>query len=104
MFYQQGDVLIKKETKIPSNFKKVKKENKITLAEGEVTGHSHSFYAVCDVDLFLNENGGKYIDVKKDSVLSHEEHNTISITAGIYKIGIVQEYDHFAEEARNVAD
>jgi hypothetical protein len=48
--------------------------------------------------------GGKYIDVKKDSVLSHEEHNTISITAGIYKIGIVQEYDHFAEEARNVAD
>lgn len=104
MFYQQGDVLIHKSISIPSNFKKIEKSNKITLADGEVTGHSHSFYDVENVDLFVNENNEKYIEVKKESVLSHEEHNAICIGVGIYKIGIVQEYDHFAEEARNVVD
>ena len=45
------------------------------------------------------------MSVKSDeAVVTHEEHNAITIKKGDYEIGIVQEYDHFAEEARNVAD
>lgn len=98
MLIQQGDVLIVKVDKVLG-----KKLKHLTLAEGEVTGHSHKITkgeaTLCE------ENGVLYLHVESEkAVLTHEEHKTVEIPKGDYKIGIVQEYDHFAEEARNVAD
>ena len=97
-YFQQGDVLIKSCDEIKGDI-----QNHLVLQEGEMTGHAHR---VSDglAELFLN-GSTKYLRVKSDTAtISHEEHNAITIPKGLYKIGIVREYDHFAEEARNVKD
>ena|SRR3990167_724834 len=97
MFIQQGDVLIK-DGKV-----KGKKLNHLTLAKGESTGHHH---AITDGDAELYEHEGTlFLKVNSESAtLTHQEHAPVEIPQGEYEIGIVREYDHFAEEARNVAD
>jgi hypothetical protein len=104
MFIQQGDVLIKEVTKKVdfSKAKKVeRKQRGWVLAEGETTGHAH----VIDDDIMLMEiEGTMYMKNDHDVTIVHEEHNAHTIPAGTWEIGIVQEYDHFAEEARKVRD
>lgn len=103
MFYQQGDVLIKKSSK--SNFKSMKKVLRGTrgfvLAEGEVTGHIH--VVEDNIELF-EEDETLFINSKDEFIVTHEEHKPVTVKKGTYKIGIVQEFDHFAEEAKNVVD
>ena len=103
MLYQQGDVLIKKIEKLPSNAIEVERKNgKLILAEGEATGHAHSIAALGA--MLLKDNGAMFLRANEVVALQHQEHNTISIEPGVYKIDIVREYDHFAEEARKVRD
>lgn len=104
MLLQQGDVLLRKINKIPSKIKKIaRKERGYVLAEGEVTGHAHVI--TDDIDLMLEEVSGKmFMKNESEVVIKHEEHKHINIPAGTWEIGIVQEYDHFAEEARQVQD
>lgn len=98
-YYQQGDVLIKK---IDGEIKG-KKLNHLTLAEGEVTGHSHQIKNG-GAELYLL-NGVMFLKVLTDNVtLLHEEHNPVEIKKGNYQISIVKEYDHFLEESREVID
>jgi len=96
--YQQGDVLIKKCEKVLGE-----KLNHLVLAEGEATGHKHRVTSG-EGELYEHE-GTLFLKVLSDTAtITHEEHNPITIPKGDYEIGIVQEYDHFAEEARNVQD
>ena len=98
MLYQQGDVLLKKVSGIRG-----KKLDHLTLAYGEATGHHHTV-TVGDADLY-EDNGKLYLHVKSDEcTVTHQEHNPITVPKGDWEIGIVQEYDHFAEEARRVQD
>ena len=98
MFYQQGDVLIHRVTAT-----KGKKLNHLTLAEGEATGHHHTI-TKGEAELYDHE-GTLFLKVKSDTAeLTHQEHNTITLPKGDYKIGKVREYDHFQEETRNVRD
>jgi hypothetical protein len=98
MYYQQGDVLIKKVSKVYGE-----KLNHTIIAKGETTGHAHRVTGG-NVELY-EKDGTLYMSVKSDTaVVSHEEHGAIEIEFGNYKIGGVKEYDHFAEEARRVAD
>lgn len=98
-YYQQGDVLIKEyQGKI-----KGEKLNHLTLAEGEVTGHSHQIIGG-QAELLLS-NSMLYLKVLSDSaLLKHEEHGEIAIPKGDYVIEKVLEYDHFLEESREVRD
>jgi len=100
MLLQQGDVLIKSiSTPIP----KGEKLNHLTLARGEATGHHHT---ITEGDAELIEANNKiYLRVlSAKAYLAHQEHKIIEIPQGEYEIGIVQEYDHFTEEARMIAD
>lgn len=97
MFYQQGDVILK----VVSGCKG-KKLNHLTLAEGEATGHHHTI-TKGDAELY-EDNGTLYLKANEEVELTHQEHNAITLPKGDYKIGIVKEYDHFAEEARRVQD
>lgn len=97
MFYQQGDVLIKKVSDVRGE-----KLNHLTLAQGSKTGHHHTI-TKGSAELY-QDNGTMFLKVKKEATLTHQEHKPIAIEKGDYEIGIVKEYDHFAEEARNVAD
>ena len=101
--YQQGDVLIKAISKIPPNAEQVPADSRGTvLAEGEATGHFHGMNP--STTTLYKENGETFLRVDEDTSITHQEHNAFTVPAGDYKIDIVQEYDHFAEEARNVAD
>lgn len=103
---QQGDVLIKT-TKIPKGLEKVEDP---VLQHGEATGHAHRLQmfkhdtGTGSWTVYKDKEGIRFLKVETPTDLTHEEHNTITIPPGEYKIGIVQEYDHFAEEARNVVD
>lgn len=101
MMYQQGDVLLKSIEKMPNGKPVPRKARGYVLADGEVTGHAH----VIESDVLLIEKDGVlYLGCEGDVIIKHEEHGHITIPAGNYEIGIVQEYDHFSEEARQVQD
>ena len=104
-FYQQGDVIIERVTRIPDSAEKKEPNHAkgIVLADGEISGHLHLIEDTDVVTLF-EDNGRKYLKIDEPASVSHDEHKTIEMDAGEYEIRIVQEYDHFAEEAREVRD
>lgn len=102
--YQQGDVLMKSVKAVPSDAKKcAAKDGLFVLAYGEVTGHKHAIEAVGDIE-FLEKDGLFYIVNKKPVTVRHEEHNPVTVPAGIWEVSGVREYDHFQEESRRVVD
>jgi len=72
------------------------------LAHGEVTGHFHGLEKGSEV--FEREDGVKEFKLKKDTKLTHQEHNTITLPKGDYVSDLVLETDHIMEEVRKVAD
>lgn len=108
MFYQQGDVKLHKEGSVldgrsVSFPKDAKKLASLTLAQGTKTGHHHSITK--GKATLYDKDGILYLSVEdKQATLNHQEHKPIAIKKGNYEINIVKEYDHFVEEARNVAD
>lgn len=106
MLFQQGDVLIETVSSIPSTAKKAQRDGRgrLILAEGEVTGHAHAISSSTATLFEVGDSSEKYLSTTSDTVVEHEEHGNITLPKGDYKISIVQEYDHFAEEAREVRD
>lgn len=98
-WYQQGDVTIKPVDTIPAGATGTGSK---VLAEGEATGHKHLAESE-DVQLYLHE-GTLYMRAPNGTTVVHEEHHPLEVPPGDYQIGIVREYDHFAEEARFVTD
>ncbi len=94
---RQGDVIITaaeviiKGTKLPH----------LTLAEGEVTGHSHRI-SEGKAELY-EKDGTLYLKViSETAILTHEEHKKITIPQGDWLIRIQREYE--PEGWRYVAD
>jgi hypothetical protein len=98
-WYQQGDVTIKPVDAIPAGA--TASESRV-LAEGEATGHKHLAEAE-DVKLYIHE-GALYMHAPNGTTVVHEEHHAVAIPPGDYLIGIVREFDHFAEESHRVID
>jgi len=80
----------------------MKKLDEPILAEGEATGHAHRL--VGDVDVYETDEDTKVFSLPGETTVKHEEHKAINLPAGEWESGIVEEYDHMAEEARRVAD
>jgi hypothetical protein len=99
VWFQQGDVTIKPVASIPEGANLV---NTRVLREGEATGHAHRATGE-GVQLFL-DGGTLYMRVPSGTEVVHEEHKTLTVPPGVYEIGAVREYDHFAEESRVVLD
>ena len=99
MYLQQGDVILEKVNDVEG----VKIKHNGVLMEGEVTGHAHRIVDIAGVE-FYNKDGLLYLKTNKPIDVVHEEHGTITVDPGIYKIRKVREYDHFDEEAREVRD
>ena len=88
----------------------------VTVALGEVTGHSHTFYATDNnkalITSFGKNNMGAvgrevpdYVSITNaNAVIKHEEHDPISLPQGLYKVRIVREFDHLTQRTRNVVD
>lgn len=103
--YRQGDVLIERIDSMPVKLMPVDREHgKIVLAHGEVTGHAHAI-ADSHATLFqtAEQAGVSFLEVREAvAALQHEEHATIELPPGNYRITRQREYS--PEEIRNVAD
>lgn len=103
--FRQGDVLIIPVASMPSGLEKVAPEKgRVVLAHGEVTGHAH---AIKDrrAALFRDPKlAAVFMHVAGDEpvALEHDEHSTIPIPPGDYRI--VRQREYHPEEIRNVAD
>lgn len=95
-YSQQGDCLLFSEA-IPTKLKTVKGD---LLHKGQQHHHRLSGGKF----KILTDGTNRFIQVDKATKLVHEEHNPISLAKGQYRLGLVQEYDHFTEEARAVID
>jgi len=96
---QQGDVLLFSDATVPAGASRLPHTR---LAEGEVTGHCHE--AVGEGIELVEKDGTLYLVAPNGGTVTHQEHAPVEIPAGTYRVGIVREYDHFAEEARQVQD
>lgn len=112
-FIRHGDVDIRPISAIPKNIKKNKTK---TLAYGEVTGHHHSFTNNAQVTVWdappqetitvgdEQIRVEKYLEVREDSRLSHQEHKTVIVPKGVYAILQEREYNPFEQDVRRVLD
>ena len=108
--FRQGDVAIHKVEGCrlkTEELKEIPRDNgRVILAYGEVTGHAHAISAD-NVVMWQADDGTIFIDVKETEntssvLLEHEEHDTITIPAGIYTVTRQREYA--PDATRFVAD
>lgn len=100
--YRQGDVLICAVAKMPTGKSIARGRRGVVLAEGEVTGHAHRIPSR-HASLFRTENDARYLRATAPVALRHEEHKTITLPKGDYRVTIHHEYQP-AELPRQVAD
>lgn len=99
LMYQQGDVLLFPVGVLPE---KAVRLDHTRIAEGEVTGHCHE--AVGEGVELVEKEGTLYLVAPQGAQVTHQEHAPLELPAGVYRVGRTREYDHFAEEARQVRD
>jgi hypothetical protein len=102
---RQGDVLLVRVDSIPKSAvaSAQRQSGRLILAFGEITNHSHSiacsgaelFEVPSQQDLFLLVREG-------DALLEHQEHATVTVAPGAYRVVIQREYT--PAEIRRVID
>jgi hypothetical protein len=105
--YRQGDILIIPVDEIPADTKPVAREHgKLILAHGEITGHHHAFdIDVENVELVTADQAAElYLLVHgtEAAPLTHQEHATIPVEPGRYRVRRQREYA--PEAIRQVQD
>lgn len=120
---RQGDVLLTPAAKLPAGCAEVPLDKgRIVLAYGEVTGHAHAIAdhgqavrtigpeaaaeiaeaAVARAKLWRAPTGERYLEVREQVHLTHEEHTAHAIPPGIYQVP--QQVEYTPAELRRVAD
>ena len=97
--FRQGDVLIERVAKIPTQA--VKQPGEIILAHGEATGHHHKVAERDSADWWKTEDQ-QFIEVKQRVEVVHQEHAAIALPIGKYRVTRQREYH--PEAIRNVQD
>lgn len=113
---RQGDLLIVEIDSLPTGLIKVPLENgKVILAHGEISGHCHSIQqnrktrrtesrnGRPNATLYTDENGVSILEVADALAnLVHDEHATIPLKKGIYRV--IRQREYVRKEIRRVAD
>lgn len=103
--YRQGDVLL-----IPTRTQRsaeatsvARQAGRLILAEGEATGHVHAIDEAL-AELFTELDGQLYLRVAAagGAALRHEEHATLTVRPGTYRV--VRQREYSPEAIRSVAD
>ena len=102
---RHGDLLLKSDEGIviPKGSKSLKTD---VLAEGEATGHTHRLVGQAQILEHQAADGTveKFVDAKQDSQLVHQEHNTIDIPKGVYRVVQEREFDVIEQMSKEVYD
>ena len=97
---QQGDVLLRIVTIDTTNGKTIAK-GKCVIAHGE-SGNTH---VVEDSEAELIQVGERMLlNLGREAVLKHQEHDPITLEPGLYEIGRVNEYDYLSQITKKVTD
>ena len=87
--YRHGDVLIRRIARLPIG---AQPREGTTLAQGELTGHSHRLQQPHAVQLW-GQGSDLFLEVKaKTATLVHEEHQAIELPQGMYRVWRQREY------------
>ena len=92
--YRQGDVLLCAVDRIlPGAILVPRDDDRVVVAEGELTGHAHAF-AAARVRMFQEEASlrSSLIIGKGGGRLFHEEHGSILVPEGLYELRRQREY------------
>jgi hypothetical protein len=95
---RQGDVLLTRIEALPADATPAAPgtvPGRVVLAYGEATGHHHSLALADDrIALFRDTTGGAYLVVADGPpvALEHQEHSTITLPAGVYRMPTQVEY------------
>jgi hypothetical protein len=100
--FRQGDVLLVRVGELPKHAQDVTPSDRIVLAYGEVTGHAHAIYEPLTKARLWNADAERFLQIIATTGLRHEEHATIELPVGVYKV--VQQREYQPEGIRNVAD
>jgi hypothetical protein len=88
--FRQGDVLLVAVPRIPKDAVRQRRKGRLVLAEGEATGHAH---AIAERDAREFRVGDeRFVLVRSAARLIHEEHATIDLPRGAYRVVIQREY------------
>lgn len=100
--YRQGDVLLMQVPELPPSAEETSGDgNRIVLAYGEVTGHAHAV-ATTQARIYADK-ATRYLHVSDEgAALVHEEHATILLAPGVYRI--VHQREYVPNSSRFVAD
>ncbi len=98
---RHGDILLTRIDSLPEG-EELKHDGEYVLAYGEITGHAHRLTS--EGMKVVKCDGIIYMSLVIPAPLTHEEHKTIEIPAGIYRLNHEREYDPFLEAVRSVAD
>ena len=106
--YRQGDVLIVPTDDDVQGAPVPRDNGRVVLAYGEVTGHAHAI-AGHGVTMFMDTGSGSggaagvaWLKVDKPAEVRHEEHATVALKPGNYKI--IRQREFNSGEIRRVAD
>ena len=112
--FRQGDVLIERIAAIPADATKQNQSDRIILAHGEVTGHHHCLELADPADWWKRGEiaptlekptvlGGEiFLAIEKAAEVTHQEHATVPLPPGNYRVTRQREYS--PEAIHNVAD
>lgn len=98
--YRQGDVLLVAVQSMPADAIAEKHDGRLVLAYGEVTGHAHAINPA-DAQLYT-AHGERFLQVSERTELVHEEHASITLEPGLYKV--VRQREYSPKEIRRVLD
>lgn len=93
---RNGDISLEPVKELPKGLKE--KDN--VLALGEITGHQHVLKG--EAKVMIDNNGRQFCDVEQ-ATLVHEEHNTLTVQKGCYRVVRARELD-LAGKVRQVMD
>jgi hypothetical protein len=90
--YRQGDVLLVKADQLPDAAEALPLDDeRIVLAWGELTGHAHAVAATA-AQMYA-DGDVRYLKVHEAGAnLVHEEHSTINLSPGVYRVVHQREY------------
>lgn len=100
---RHGDIPLHKIDKLPEGLIEVKHKGEYVLAEGETTGHMHRLRSN-DMKVYTDSFGERYLVMGEIGEVSHEEHKTLKVGKGIYRVGKEREVDWFSQSVRKVID
>ncbi len=88
--YRHGDILLSPVDAIPDD---VVPRNDLVIARGEITGHAHRIVTGERAELF-DHGSGMFLRISGGPAsLVHEEHATINLQPGVYRIWRQREYN-----------